>query len=505
MLLRLAVGIADALGGRFGVFAGVPVDVRLALAVADLCVGVGVRGVLDELRVLDELLDLTVVRELFFVLLNRRLRGRWRLRERVGARTLERLGVRPGAVRRRRGLRSCLLTPHRRRLLGVGLLLPRRRLVTRRCRRFGHCGCPVRRRHLDTAGLLRETAHALVVRRDAHEALEDLAEEIHLARVASDASHLLLDLDRLGALTDRVERAREERERVEVARVRLEADLELRERLHAVLRLASREIELGADPSLLGIGLVMEQALEHLQRVVAPANPRELRGGGLELVDGALDVLHARERFGEPQVRERIGRIELDDLPEDVDRFLIFLLPLQARRDLVEGGERVARETELLIELGELRRDVPVPLLELRDVLRDDLADLLVDGDRFEREALVRIELPYRLVSADRVGVEPLLCLQVTDLEQGPSIVRICIDQLPELCDRLVVLLLLDVLLGGLEHLVAINRHVDEGSSHGATDRVGRPGVAVCNPREWFGESRAHAGTSRVRDASGGS
>ena len=63
----------------------------------------------------------------------------------------------------------------------------------------------------------------------------------------------------------------------------------------------------------------------------------------------------------------------------------------QARRDLVERGERVARQPELLIELGELRRDVPVALLELRDVLRDDLADLLVDRDRLEREALRRV------------------------------------------------------------------------------------------------------------------
>ena len=80
-------------------------------------------------------------------------------------------------------------------------------------------------------------------------------------------------------------------------------------------------------------------------------------------------------------------------MPEDVDGFLIFVLPLEARRHLVERGERVARQTELLIELGQLRRDVPVPLLEARRVLRDELADLLVDGDRLEGEALLRVEL----------------------------------------------------------------------------------------------------------------
>jgi len=59
----------------------------------------------------------------------------------------------------------------------------------------------------------------------------------------------------------------------------------------------------------------------------------------------------------------------------------VAVLPLEARRHLVERGEGVARQTELLIELGQLRRDVRVLVLELGDVLRDDLADLLVDRD----------------------------------------------------------------------------------------------------------------------------
>ena len=42
------------------------------------------------------------------------------------------------------------------------------------------------------------------MRRDAEQALEDLAEEVRLARVAGDTSHLLLNFDRLRALPDRV-------------------------------------------------------------------------------------------------------------------------------------------------------------------------------------------------------------------------------------------------------------------------------------------------------------
>ena len=51
------------------------------------------------------------------------------------------------------------------------------------------------------------------------------------------------------------------------------------------------------------VGLVVQQALEHLERVVAPTELRELRRGDAELADGAVGVLHARERLGQAQVR----------------------------------------------------------------------------------------------------------------------------------------------------------------------------------------------------------
>ena len=79
-----------------------------------------------------------------------------------------------------------------------------------------------------------------------------------------------------------------------------------------------------------------------------------------ELGHRAVDVLGARERLGEAQVGQGVGRVELDDLAEDVDGLLVAVLALQAGRHLVERGERVARQPELLIELGELRRDVRV-------------------------------------------------------------------------------------------------------------------------------------------------
>ena len=131
----------------------------------------------------------------------------------------------------------------------------------------------------------------------------------------------------------------------------------------------------------------------------------------------------------------------------------------QPRRDLVVGRERVAGQAELGVDLGELRDDVAVAVGEMRRVLADDLADLLVDGDRFEREALGRVVLADPIVGGDRFGVRLEPRLQVTDLQQGPSVGRILLDDLLVLRDRPVVLLLLDVLLGGLEDFLAIDRH----------------------------------------------
>ena len=172
-------------------------------------------------------------------------------------------------------------------------------------------------------------------------------------------------------------------------RVRLEADLQLRERLHPVAR---RVAARGRARPRCARGATSALWWSRRSRTLSASSRRPSFTSCPAAIpnssDRAVDVLHARERLGEAQVRERVRRIELDDLAEDVDRLAVAVLALQARRDLVERGERVARQPELLIELGELRHDVRVPVFELRDVLGDDLADLLVDRDRLERETL---------------------------------------------------------------------------------------------------------------------
>ena len=218
----------------------------------------------------------------------------------------------------------------------------------------------------------------------------------------------------------------------------------------------------------------MKEAIEHLQCVVDAAHLDELTGRHAELADGVVVVLRSREGLRQPQVRERVIGVELDDLAEDLDRLLVPVLALEARRHFVQRPDRVARQPELLVELRELRREVRVPVFELGDVLGDDLANLLVDRDRFEGEALARVEPPDALVRADRIGIGLHLRLEVADLQQGPSVVRILLDHLLVLDDRLVVSLLLDELLGGDEYLLAVNRH-GSGYSSGALERARVP------------------------------
>ena len=140
-----------------------------------------------------------------------------------------------------------------------------------------------------------------------------------------------------------------------------------------------------------------------------------------------------------------------------VDGVAIAPRALQTRGDLVVCSERVAGEPELGIDGRELGDDVPVAIFQLRDVLLDELADLLVDRDRLQREALRRVELTDAIVGGDRLGVRVHPSLQITDLQQCPSVVRILLDDLLVLLDRPVELLLVDVLLCGLEYLLAVD------------------------------------------------
>jgi hypothetical protein len=159
-------------------------------------------------------------------------------------------------------------------------------------------------------------------------------------------------------------------------------------------------------------------------------------------------------------VGDGVLRVELDDLLEDVERVAFTTLATQARRHFVVSCERVAGEAQLRVDLREPRDDVPVTPLEVLRMLADDAADLLVDRDGFDAEALAVVVLADLLVDFDRPLVGFELELQIADLQERADVARVFGDQLLVLGDRLVVLLAIDKPLCRLKYSLAIDRHV---------------------------------------------
>ena len=58
----------------------------------------------------------------------------------------------------------------------------------------------------------------------------------------------------------------------------------------------------------------MQQPLENFERVFVALELEQDLGRGREVLDGVVDVLHPRVGFGQAQMREGIGGVELDDL-----------------------------------------------------------------------------------------------------------------------------------------------------------------------------------------------
>jgi hypothetical protein len=123
-------------------------------------------------------------------------------------------------------------------------------------------------------------------------------------------------------------------------------------------------------------------------------------------------------------------------------------------------GARLVHQPLLVVQLGELLVD-----LQPRGV---ELDDLLVDRDRLDEEAFPRVllgdlrEEVDSLVDALDAGVE------VAHPVQGVDVVRILGEELPVLADRRLDLAAGDVLLGGLDDLLALESH-QQASSRGRT------------------------------------
>ena len=136
---------------------------------------------------------------------------------------------------------------------------------------------------------------------------EQLLVEIELALLAREARHLLLNLERLGFLPDEREGASEQAQRVEVAWIGLEANLELRERLQAVFARAALDVELGRDARVARVHAEMQDALDDFEGVFAALEVDEKLGRPPEKLDGLVEALDAAAGFGEAQMGQRIA------------------------------------------------------------------------------------------------------------------------------------------------------------------------------------------------------
>ncbi len=201
----------------------------------------------------------------------------------------------------------------------------------------------------------------------------------------------------------------------------------------------------------------MQDALDYFQSVVGAFQVQKQLGGRPKRLDGFVERLNATAGFGQTQVRQRIAGVQLDHFAEYLDGVAVAAGALESRRYLVPGGQGIASQAQLGIDVGQLGNDMSVAIGQIRRVLLDQLADLFVDRDGFERETLRGIELTDPVVRRDGRGIRGQPCLKAANLQKRASVVRILLNDPLVFHDRPVVLLFLDVLLGSLENLLALD------------------------------------------------
>ena len=132
-----------------------------------------------------------------------------------------------------------------------------------------------RRLRLPDRRLGNQGQHLLVGWGDGLEVSDQASVRRRVLLVLGEARHLLIDLDRFCFLADGGKRPPEQTQGIQILRVRLEADLQLRQRVQAVLWLVAVQVELRRQARVLGILLEVEDALDDLERVITPAQPEQ--------------------------------------------------------------------------------------------------------------------------------------------------------------------------------------------------------------------------------------
>ena len=194
-----------------------------------------------------------------------------------------------------------------------------------------------------------------------------------------------------------------------------------------------------------------QQPLGDLDEVVLAIVRAQILAGVAKLLDrlGGHALFRVQLRELDPG-RDVVG-IEVDQLANRRQRLFGLTFAMEVGRDALEVLHRVRQQPQLAVQLGQLEVDV--------DQARVELEDLLVDRDGLEVEALLAVELRDLEIGLGRLGLGALFGVQVADLEPDADVLRVLLNDLEVLLDRLVGVTLLDELAGRIHGLVLVESH----------------------------------------------
>ena len=269
-----------------------------------------------------------------------------------------------------------------------------------------------------------------------------------------DVRQLLVDRERLAGLPQVAERLRQQVERVHVLGVGLEAELQLGQ---GPLGVALGQVDVG---ELLGeaqvVGLQGCDALRHLQVLVGAAVLLEVVGGAPQALQRGPRPAGAGVQLAQLDRGGDVLRVQLHHPLQDVGELAGVAGLLVGGGHVLQLAHGVAHEPELLVQARQ-------PLVD-PDVVRGELHDLLVDGDRLEEEPLLGVGLRHAGEGVGRQPLVALLLVELADLEEDADVLGVLGQDLLVGGDRLVERTLLNELGRLRDDLVLVDSHRVAGS-----------------------------------------
>ena len=202
------------------------------------------------------------------------------------------------------------------------------------------------------------------------------------------------------------------------------------------------------------VGRQLERLLKDLRGLVVGAALQQHRSDQAVLHHGLVLLIRRAVEVRQPDLDSQVAGIDRGHLLVDRDRVLqLVVLLIVIGEDLVLAPG-ILDEPLLVVQLGELVVD-----LELGRV---DLVDLLVDRDRLQEEAVLRIEVGDAREIGDRFAGPVHPDVEVPDLVQRGDVLGVVLQHAQVLLERLIELAPGEKLLGGLEDLFSGGRHLGE-------------------------------------------